>query len=85
MQTPLSEEEGYGLAIMNTDKLIPGVKLTGHTGSAYGLNSAMFFNPQKKLGFIVICSGSRTGYKDGFPTIHSKTIQYLYDTFMNNK
>ena len=85
MQTPLSEEEGYGLAIMNTDKLIPGVKLTGHTGSAYGLNSAMFFNPQKKLGFIVICSGSRTGYKDGFPTIHSKTIQHLYDTFINKK
>lgn len=82
MQTPLSDEEGYGLAIMNTDKLIPGVQLTGHDGSAYGLNSAMFFNPKKKFGFVVICSGSKTGYKDGFPTIHSKTIQSLYDAFI---
>lgn len=85
MQTPLSDEDGYGLAIMNTDKLTPGVKLTGHTGSAYGLNSAMFFNPKKKFGFVVICSGSKTGYKDGFPTIHSKTIQHLYDAFINIK
>lgn len=83
MQTPLSNEEGYGLAIMNTNKLIPGVKLTGHTGGAYGLNSAMFFNAKKKFGFVVICSGSRTGYKDGFPAIHSKTIQSLYSLLIN--
>lgn len=82
MQTPLSTEEGYGLAIMNTDKLIPGVQLTGHTGSAYGLNSAMFFNPKRKFGFVVICSGSKTFYKDGFPTIHSRTLQSLYDAFI---
>lgn len=81
MQTPLSTEEGYGLAIMNTDKLIPGVWLTGHTGSAYGLNSAMFFNMKKKLGFVILCSGSKTTYKDGFPTVLSKTIRSLYDVF----
>jgi len=82
MQTPLSTEDGYGLAIMNTDKLIPGIQLTGHTGGAYGLNSAMFFNPKKKYGFVVICSGSKTVYKDGFPTIHSRTLQSLYDAYI---
>ena len=82
MQTPLSTEDGYGLAIMNTDKLIPGIQLTGHTGGAYGLNSAMFFNPKKKYGFVVMCSGSKTVYRDGFPTIHSRTLQSLYDAFI---
>ena len=43
MQTTVAEKEGYALALMHTDKLIPGKKLTGHTGSAYGLYSAMFF------------------------------------------
>ncbi|HRE39619.1 MAG TPA: serine hydrolase domain-containing protein, partial [Chitinophagaceae bacterium] len=43
MQTPLSEKEGYGLAIATTDKLIAGKTLKGHTGSAYGLYSAMYF------------------------------------------
>lgn len=49
MQTKISEEEGYGLAISNLDDLIAGKVMTGHTGSAYGLYSAMFFQPQEKL------------------------------------
>lgn len=84
MQTPLSEEEGYGLAITNVEKLIPGIKMTGHTGGAYGLNSAMFFNPKKKFGFVVISSGSKSIYKDGFPTILSSTLQCLYNAFIVN-
>ena len=39
MQTALTDDEGYGLAIRTADQLIPGVKLKGHTGSAYGLFS----------------------------------------------
>ena len=42
MQTKLSDKEGYGLALLKTDKLIAGKTMTGHTGSAYGLYSAMF-------------------------------------------
>ena len=44
MQTMLSEKEEYGLALSTSNKLINGVLLTGHTGSAYGLNSAMFLS-----------------------------------------
>ena len=46
MQTKLSDKEGYGLAIMTTEKLIAGKTMKGHTGSAYGLFSAMFFHPE---------------------------------------
>jgi hypothetical protein len=49
MQTPLTEKEGYGLALLKTTKLIDSIEMTGHTGSAYGLSSAMFFNREKNL------------------------------------
>ncbi len=62
MQTPtveVDESAGYGLALRTDSALVPGVVLTGHTGSAYGLYSSMFFEPEKKYGFVVITNGSR--------------------------
>ncbi|MFM2117426.1 MAG: hypothetical protein RL316_616 [Bacteroidota bacterium] len=84
MQTPLSADgnDQYGLALWKTNKLIPGVELTGHTGSAYGLNSAFFFNPKKKFGLVVICNGSKTIYKEGYPTIISSTLNILSENFL---
>lgn len=57
MQTPVNKDSGYGLALLKTDKIVPGVTLTGHTGSAYGLYSFMFFNPKKKYGMVIITNG----------------------------
>ena len=82
MQTKLSDEEGYGLAILKTDKLIIGKTMTGHTGSAYGLYSAMFFNPEEKFGIIVISNGCHPSYKDGFNAVIKKTVNCLYDNFI---
>jgi CubicO group peptidase (beta-lactamase class C family) len=78
MQTALSDREGYGLAIMTTDKLIPGKTLKGHTGSAYGLYSAMFFHPEEKWGIVVISNGCEPGYTNGFNTVIRKAIEGLY-------
>ncbi|ULQ52091.1 serine hydrolase domain-containing protein [Flavihumibacter fluvii] len=78
MQAPLSEEEGYGLAIMTTDKLIPGKTMKGHTGSAYGLYSAMFFHPKEKFGIVVISNGCDPAYTDGFNTVIRETVNVLY-------
>ncbi|MBK8952484.1 MAG: beta-lactamase family protein [Chitinophagaceae bacterium] len=72
MQTQLSEEEAYGLAISTTDKLIPGKTMKGHTGVAYGLYSAMFFHPKEKFGIVVISNGCHPGYSDGFNTVIRK-------------
>lgn len=85
MQHALSEEEGYGFAIMNSSKLIPGTLLRGHTGSAYGLYSAMFFQPQKKYGFVVITNGCDPGYTNGFSTLLWETINCLYGAFIQKK
>ncbi len=79
MQHPLSEEEGYGLAIMTTNKLLKGITLKGHTGSAYGLYSAMFFHPKKKYGFVVITNGCDPGYTDGFETVIKEVVNVLYE------
>ncbi len=82
MQTKLSDTEGYGMAIMTSDNLIKGKTMKGHTGSAYGLYSAMFFHPKKKFGIVVITNGCNPGYTDGFQTTVRKTVNCLYDAFI---
>jgi CubicO group peptidase (beta-lactamase class C family) len=82
MQTPLSPSEGYGLALLETGKLNPGLTLRGHTGSAYGLYSAMFWHPRKRFGFVVISNGCHPGYAEGFNTVIRKTVEILYETLV---
>ena len=82
MQTPAAGKDGYGLAILTTDKLIPGKTLKGHTGSAYGLFSAMFFNPAEKFGIVVISNGCHPGYTNGFNSVIRETVSCLYESFI---
>lgn len=82
MQTKLSNEEGYGMAIMNLDNLIPGKTMTGHTGSAYGLYSAMFFHPKEKFGIVVITNGSTGTYTDGMNDVLRQGIDIFYNNLI---
>jgi CubicO group peptidase (beta-lactamase class C family) len=82
MQTALSADEQYGLAIEQTDKMIPGEHMTGHTGSAYGLYSAMFFNSDKKFGIVVISNGCDIDYQEGFNRVIRTAVNCLYDAFI---
>lgn len=52
-----SDNTGYGLALNTVDIYVPDVLLTGHTGSAYGLYSIMYFHPQEKWGVVAITNG----------------------------
>ena len=83
MQRAIAKEDGYGLALMNLDNLIPGIVMTGHTGSAYGLYSAMFFHPKERFGFVVMTNGCRPSYTDGINTVLHKTINSLYNNFID--
>lgn len=85
MQTTLSEKEGYGLAIATTDKLVAGKTLKGHTGSAYGLYSAMYFDPNEKWGIVVITNGCRPGYTEGYNTVIRKTVNVLFRYIISEK
>lgn len=78
MQTPLASDENYGLALLKTDKLIKGKTLTGHTGSAYGLYSTMFFEPSEKFGIVVISNGCNPLYDNGFNAFMKNTVNSLY-------
>ncbi len=82
MQTKVSEEEGYGMAIETTETLIKGKTMKGHTGSAYGLYSGMFFQPKEKFGFVVISNGCGPKFESGFNALIKKTINSLYENFI---
>lgn len=82
MQTKLSDEENYGLAIMNSDNLIDGKTMTGHTGSAYGLYSAMFFNPKEKFGIVVITNGCNPTSTKTFVDIIRSSANSLYQNLV---
>ena len=82
MQTPVAEKDGYGLAIMTRDQLIPGEVMKGHTGSAYGLYSAMFFEPDKKFGIVVITNGCNCPEIDGINPVLKAAVNSLYNSFI---
>jgi len=58
--------------------LIPGKLMIGHTGSAYGLYSAMFFDPKEKFGIVVITNGCNPVYTNGISNVLRDTINSLY-------
>jgi CubicO group peptidase (beta-lactamase class C family) len=82
MQSVIAPKEGYGLALWNTEKLIPGKWMIGHTGSAYGLYSAMFFDPKKKFGFVVITNGCKPLETEGTNEVLRSTINSLYNNLI---
>lgn len=82
MQTPVSSDENYGLALWKTDQLVSGVELTGHTGSAYGLYSAVFFDPKKKFGIVIISNGCDPSYEEGYNAVIRNTFNILYKSYI---
>jgi CubicO group peptidase (beta-lactamase class C family) len=80
MQTPRSDAEHYGLNLWLADDYVPGITLVGHTGGAYGLSSAMFFDPEAKYGFVIICSGSHD--EQGTHNVLHQGIQRMYNHFI---
>ncbi len=83
MQTPV--KNGYGLALLKTGRLIPGVELTGHTGSAYGLYSTMFFNPRKKYGIVAITNGCKECSGEPYNKMLQEVSQVLYEAYILKK
>ncbi len=86
MQNPvieIDENNSYCLALRKTKNLIPGEILNGHTGSAYGLYSAMFFEPHKRYGFVMATNGCNPVYREGYTVIQADVIRALYRIFID--
>lgn len=81
MQTERSAPEHYGLALEHCFDRIPGVELVGHTGSAYGLRSAMFWAADRSFGLVCISSGSFEEYDSDDSQILNETLRRLYRHF----
>jgi len=84
MQTAVSDVARYGFALETPGSIIDGEKMIGHTGSAYGLFSAMFFNPQEKYGIVVISNGCHPGETKGYNNVIRKTVNALYQNLIVN-
>jgi CubicO group peptidase (beta-lactamase class C family) len=84
MQTAVSDIEPYGFALETPGSIIDGQKMIGHTGSAYGLFSAMFFNPQEKYGIVVISNGCHPGETSGYNNVIRKAVNTLYENLIAN-
>jgi len=83
MQTPHRDDSNYGFGISTVTNLVEGVTLKGHTGSAYGLFSAMFFCPEEKFGIIMMTNGyPAERNENNFMTIQADIINALYDVFI---
>lgn len=88
MQSPVIEtavDNYYCLGLTRTSTLIPGEVMTGHTGSAYGLYSAMYFEPAKKFGIVMIANGTTPeygNYVEGFAPVQRDVVNMLYDIFI---
>jgi len=84
MQTAASGLEPYGFALEAPGSIINGQKMIGHTGFAYGLFSAMFFNPQEKYGIVVISNGCHPGETNGYNNVIRKAVNALYENLIVN-
>jgi CubicO group peptidase (beta-lactamase class C family) len=84
MQTPISSDDQYGLALKKTDSLVKGKTLVGHTGSANGLYSSMFFSPEEKFGIVVMTNGINTKLNGGPRKSIVDVYNILYKNFIKN-
>ena len=83
--TPVVETgEGtqYCLTTRVEPRFIKGKKLKGHTGSAQGLFSCMYFCPDEDWGFVCICSSGKRESVNGIRTIYYQTVNLLYDQYI---
>jgi CubicO group peptidase (beta-lactamase class C family) len=71
----------YGLSFVHFLKVIPGEDLVGMNGANYGIHSSMYFHPEKKYGFVVICNGcnSKTYADSG---LNNEIIRMLYNSII---
>jgi len=82
MQTVNREEDQYGFGLEISKNLVEGIRLVGHNGAAYGLYSAMYFDPKKKFGIVVISNGCDPTNQGGYNKVVKRAVNVLYDNLI---
>lgn len=75
-------EDTYGFAITSSKNLLDGYTMTGHTGGAYGVYTCMFWDQERKFGFIVMTNGCNGRRDNGFMSIHRECVAALHKHFV---
>lgn len=94
MKTPVTPPDPsrvwqyYCLNLVYQPYLVEGRTLIGHTGSAQGLKSCMFFDKDSDWGVVCICSSENgshginaNGKDTGVVKVYYDTINYLFNRF----
>lgn len=75
-----------GLGLHITDDLIEGSRLIGHTGEAYGLLSNMFYDENRKFGYIMMLNGNNYKFgDDGFTKVEKEVAKIIEKNFSQDK
>ena len=77
MWKPQGAERKYGFAFSQYPKVVKGINLRGMTGGTCGIHSLMFFEPEKKFGFVVICNGCTSKSANG-AEMNYEIVRVLY-------
>lgn len=72
----------YGFALETTSSLIKGKTMVGHTGSAYGVYTSMFWNKEKTFGIVIMTNGCKGLRENGFMSIHYRVSNCLYNNLI---
>ena len=78
MQKNYVGSSNYGLSYRQYEGLVPGAVLHGQTGGGGGVKTCMIFDPEKKIGFVVLSAGATSAEIDGYGDIHKPLIKALY-------
>ena len=80
--TPGDPGTQYCLTTRIETRFIDGKALIGHTGSAHGLFSCMYFCPDEDWGFVCICSSAKPDKVNGMRKCYYQVINLLYDQYL---
>ncbi len=76
------EGDSYGYAIRTSNQLLDGHTMIGHTGSAYGVYTSMFWDAEHKFGFVVMTNGCNARYENNFMAIHRECVAAMHKYFV---
>lgn len=73
--------KSYGLALAHYNNILQGKELIGMTGGSRGIHSVMFFHPEEKYGFIVVCYGCTSTSTNGIQ-MNREIVREMYNHFI---
>ncbi len=76
------EGDAYGFAIRTSNQLLDGHTMIGHTGSAYGVYTSMFWDKDRNFGFVVMTNGCNGRYDNNFMAIHRECVAAMHKYFV---